>query len=365
MGLGQILPITPPATNASWTLDFWGPALQCNDVTGTERDDIWINIWNSYNGSSASYPYLSWVPWVSWNPDVASGMNPDLPFHFLNSTPNEGPIGLSPSFLSTEEPASIFIAVLPESQYLTVQATGDLGTVTWWTGPNAANCPFHEAQNLTEPFTHECFASNSNFTVGVVFENSTLIRCDLVNSSYSVDFNYSNGVQDIQVHPNRTKNSPIVFPSNFFISLPKPEENGTEPATNCSPFRTNQYLDDPPCLFDSESMRLLSYQGIAGAFNQLAYGAVLNQGASIWENTTVMETVLAQTEELSFIRSLNLPSDTDVLYTLQTLISKKTAWAYPGLMNPDLPVVSGDLKSTLEQLFQNFTISLLAEPYFQ
>ena len=27
MELGQILPITPPAANASWTVDFWGPAL--------------------------------------------------------------------------------------------------------------------------------------------------------------------------------------------------------------------------------------------------------------------------------------------------------------------------------------------------
>lgn len=49
MALGQILPITAPAPNASWTLNFWGPLLQCKDVTGIERDQIWTNIWNSYN----------------------------------------------------------------------------------------------------------------------------------------------------------------------------------------------------------------------------------------------------------------------------------------------------------------------------
>ena len=55
MALGQILPITPPAPNhgrpypnASWTLNFWGPLLQCNDVIGIARDQIWTNIWNSY-----------------------------------------------------------------------------------------------------------------------------------------------------------------------------------------------------------------------------------------------------------------------------------------------------------------------------
>ena len=37
MALGQILPITALAPNASWTLNFWGPLLRCNDVVAIER----------------------------------------------------------------------------------------------------------------------------------------------------------------------------------------------------------------------------------------------------------------------------------------------------------------------------------------
>lgn len=47
MGLGQILPISPPAPNATWKLDFWGPALRCDNVAQPERDEIYTNIWNS------------------------------------------------------------------------------------------------------------------------------------------------------------------------------------------------------------------------------------------------------------------------------------------------------------------------------
>src|SRR5271163_2114240 len=61
MGTGQILSITPPATNASWTQEFWGPALQCNDVTAAERDSIWVNIWNNIGQNPPVF--LSWVPW--------------------------------------------------------------------------------------------------------------------------------------------------------------------------------------------------------------------------------------------------------------------------------------------------------------
>ena len=38
MGLGQILSITPPVPNITWTDDFWGPALQCSDVPEAERE---------------------------------------------------------------------------------------------------------------------------------------------------------------------------------------------------------------------------------------------------------------------------------------------------------------------------------------
>ena len=112
-------------------------------------------------------------------------------------------------------------------------------------------------------------------------------------------------------------------------------------------------------------MRLLSYQGIMTAFNQLILGDIrIHDGTYVNTNTTIVKTVLAQTDELSFFRNLHPSHDLTQEY-LQTTISNMTGDAYPGLLSTSLPRTRGDLKKTLEQLFQNFTISLLSEPYFQ
>ena len=122
MGLGQILPIRPPPPNATWALDFWNPALRYNDVEASKRDSIRKNIWNSYSGSHAgSYAALSWVPWSPSDVRIyginltGSDIDRDLPFIF-NTSRNSSSIGPPPASLSTDGPASLFIAIMPETQ---------------------------------------------------------------------------------------------------------------------------------------------------------------------------------------------------------------------------------------------------------
>ena len=371
MGLGQILPITPPAHNASWTLDFWGPALQCNDVAATERDKIWINIWNSYSANfTGSYAFLSWVPWSNLDFGgyfdeipvglfkinlTASGTDRDLPFLF-NVTESISRAGPPSSSVSTDGAASLLIAVLPNSQNLSAGEFGN-GTGTW-SSASGAECRFQMIQNLTgtTPF---CEPAS-------VYKGSTLLRCDLVNTSYSVEFSYSSGAQNIRVSPNMNGSSPIVNTSAYFSGpiMFHDQSNISEPA-NCSSFQTSLGLDDEgtPCAFEINAVRLLSYQGIMAAFNQVVIGAIQYLGDIGSTDTTIMKTILAQTEELAPIRDFITYGDGKI--DLQILMSSSTGWAYAGLANSKPPETRGDLKSTLEQLFQNFTISLLAEPYFQ
>lgn len=109
-------------------------------------------------------------------------------------------------------------------------------------------------------------------------------------------------------------------------------------------------------------MRLVSYQGLMTAFSQLMMGDIKNHDDDeVKRNTTIMKTILGETTELLFLRDWYMDSQED----LQSLISHMSGEAYSGLLNLKLPHIRGDLKSTLEQAFQNFTISLLAEPYFQ
>ena len=138
MAAGQVLPIKPPAPNATWTLDFWGPALQCGDVPKTKSDQIFTNTWKSYDiddpVDAAAYAFLSWVPW-SWNDyggneDFTSNPTPYLPFIFnlteINTTslseniskiPKMGPPS---SLVSTGRPLSLFIAALPGTEVISI-----------------------------------------------------------------------------------------------------------------------------------------------------------------------------------------------------------------------------------------------------
>lgn len=115
-------------------------------------------------------------------------------------------------------------------------------------------------------------------------------------------------------------------------------------------------MEEKGCIVDLSALRLLSYQGIMAAFNQLIIGSstLRERRGSLEANTSVMDTVLAETEELAFLWDWKP-------HNFQPLSPE----AYQGLSGERVLGTRGALKSTLEELFQNLTISLLAEPYFQ
>lgn len=210
MGLGQILPVSSPASNATWTLDFWGPALDCNDVAKKNRDRTWINIWNSYNGSNTGpYAFLSWVPWsyLDGSLDGIPVRSPDgsplqydppdgdinLPFLF-NVTSDLPVVGPPASFLPTNGSASFFVAIFPESQNFTLQG-GEADDPTWIDDQVSADsiisCEFQTMHKITDPGTARC--DGGQLTAAQIYADSTLLRCELLNTSYSVDFSYSGG----------------------------------------------------------------------------------------------------------------------------------------------------------------------------
>ena len=400
MGLGQILPISSPASNATWTLDFWGPALQCNDVAKEDRDRTWINIWNSYNASQTGpYTFLSWVPWSYLDGSVEGIPEPflsqtdlhhvDINLPFLSNHTWDPPvIGPPASFLPTNGSASFFIAMFPEAQNFTVEGGGTADYPTWindqGSGDSINSCEVQTMHEITDTGTGRCNGgSNSGLvTAAQIYVDSTLLRCDLLNKSYSVGFSYSGGSQEIHIPSDMTGNSRIMNSTGTFVGpQAEPQPNGLasnprlpQPA-NCSTFfpypgSETQSIEVESCIFDLDAIRQLSYQGIMAAFNRLVLGSVQTQDDYVDMNTSVMSTILATTREFTFLRNWS-PShgnlgDSGLVYgDLQAAISNDTEWLYPGLVksNPSDPDV--DLKSTLEQLFQNFTISLLAEPYLQ
>lgn len=369
-GLGQLLPITPPAPNTSWTLDFWGPALRCSDVEDPDRNAIWTNVWNSHTSNYVgSILFLAWAPWSSQ--EIAYLTNTgdfDLNLPFLQSKSGETLLSYTP--VTSGGSAALYVAVLP--QMLHVEFTAIDGFFLYYSLNNSVVtvCNHTVIEDLNTTISAGC-TPEFTFTPATIFADATLLRCDLVNTSYSAAFDYIGGAQNVEVFANTTGHSPLVttMPGVLGPSAARDRTDIMLPE-DCSILLPGASNGSNPCAFDPAVARSLSYQGVFSAFNELVQGFIgwpgrgSEDGSLALEyNTSAMSTVLAQTEDLAFIEAW--AGSQFSMLDLQSAVSNQSGWAYPRLANTMPTGTRGDLKSTLEQLFENLTFSLLAEPYLQ
>ena len=163
------------------------------------------------------------MPWSStdgW--DYGSPTDPDSPFVCdVNYEACDGPPGPGEFYVSTGQPASLFAAVLPGTANLTVFKAPLGRTVTNFRGADleTISCTFQTIHNLTDTIIHDCYSGagkTPTFMPSVVYDDSTLLRCDLVNTSYSAHLSYSSGTQNVRVSSNITVNSLVVNASAWF-----------------------------------------------------------------------------------------------------------------------------------------------------
>lgn len=395
-GIGQILPIAPPAPNTSWTLPVWAPAMQCSEVTGSERHQIWLNIWNSIGSDSgancqAAYAYLAWTPCAT-DPNNAT-LQSTMPFSSGSGGSGfcgNGTLGF------VEQPTALYIATLPalasarfdgNSSSCDLSFPSDDPKCNLVIGSDDCYCPYQNTTDLNQKFqftvpndtTDQC----PGYAPADFFKDATLTSCTFFNTSISIDFAYPDGLQDIKVREVSTPKDPVVqsafsvagpaFP-NVPASYPGNDSDCSVLAQPSIPSGVTISYDSyqfgwPNCTFDPSIARQLSYQGIISAFNSLVigYGAFKNT-AFPGLGINVLNTVLVDTVELAFLRTgtkLSTPSSQGDMTDLQHEIMNGTQRLYRGLAD-DLPRgTRGNIRTALEDLFQNFTISLLAEPYLQ
>ena len=100
------------------------------------------------------------------------------------------------------------------------------------------------------------------------------------------------------------------------------------------------------------------------AFNERVLGDIRNGDSFVGMNTTIAQTVLGNTEELSFLRSWQPEELLNRGPNLQALLANRSQQEFAAIVaKSDLPD-RGSLESNLESLFQNFTISLMSDRYF-
>lgn len=317
---GDILPVPAPAPNSSWTLDFRGPALECGPVDEALNHKITENVLDAllHNGCEAYYGYISWIP--------GHNSNGSLPF-------------------SSEEKNGISAWAL---QAITLSLTDPLSVPTVF----IATFP-----GINSGYTQGLLQSPCQNAHSAVVD-SKILKCTLYNASYSTDFAYRSGVQDISVS--------ISGGNNEFRFLDSVQGE--------YPLLVSDLHGYPiePHMYNISIVETFAWQAVLDAFERLIMGTITTQVTSFssdnagialgaieqYPSTAILSTVLGANDELAFLGN---PTN----WRLQDLQngSDKTDWN--GLSVIDETQATISLAETLEQLFHNITVSLMSSELLQ
>lgn len=307
-GQGAVLPIRAPSdrSNASYTQQFAGPALQCSDVVEPLRGQILSNVNASSWDLTTSFGYLAWVP------NEASA----LPFESMSGSDGVESWQLRSDTIGPvagDAPLTLFMATFPN--FIKPWYSGEM--ITGW-----------------------------NYTA-----NATVIECRLVNATYTASPNWTNGIQDLKLSVALPDNN-ITYPSD--VSCENYVFKDGLRVTDAQKL-TLQPLSD----YDNILIQNFAYAAVMDAFVKVVKGALYNlaNSSGLTSSTNVMSTPLGSTKELLAVQELFATGMED-FSSLGSLI-------WPGVsvkMQVDSPL---PLLSTLEQMFQNVTMSLISSALLQ
>ena len=348
-GQGSILPVSAPSVNSTWDLDFNGPSLRCNPVSSGFRNAVLANILNytveigqqDYIGSNCTYGpgYMAWHP---TNMDPNKTMTEYLPFNLNKLNSSGGALNNvdDGDGFGNNGMASVFLAIAP-TLFSSSSSKDDSGPTM------CRGKPWYQAG------------------LAQFYNTSTVLRCDVHNSTYHTTFSFVNGVQKVDIKnvtdvtdtPMITIGSALVYfnPSNQ--TYPDLNEMNLRPQA-CPP--SNE--QPATCLFDRRVLSTLSYQAVMHAFTDLVAGMISPGGAqdrdTLITSTRLSSTILAGAPELNFLQS-----------NLLTVQQRAVMWKqqpYSGLANAAAGIKATlPFQQALEQLFQNITISLMSAPDLQ
>lgn len=330
---GAIIPVDPPASNSSWNLEFAAPVLRCHEVEGETRRQIELNFANYSSQNCLEAPgYVAWTPFNKKSESL-------LPFHYLPNSKRMAYSGGTPykregraawdvltNASANSYDLSFFMAVVPRAMSLVSE------------GPYKTRFPCQSDRD------EEMFDSSAS-----------VLRCNLHNATYDVDFRFTNGVQKVELRVKDVGEHPLDVLTSVWGINPDLD--------NASCTSLNM---DRDCTFDVSVLRHLSYQAVMDAFTEMLVGYVTllmrpDHSYGLEGNSTVRNTVLATVPELGFLRDISGLSDGWALLQNQGVGHD----LYRGLWNGLEEQRTTPLNKTLEELFQNITISLMSSPHLQ
>lgn len=312
---GVILRFDTSAVNASWTVDFNGPSLKCDHMSGTQLQRIRRNI--QYAVDYKQWFYTSWFP--NSHGDKHDNTSQGLPFYWT-TTGWSVPVFSEGSLVSTNDAdLKFFLTAMPIlAQQIVV--SGPATTIV----------------------------------------NFTAIECRLVNSTYRTTFKINDGLQSIE-----TKLS-IRDDGATLKSINKAYE------TNTTGTVVPKYICPPAnriCWFHPKFFQTLSYQAVMDAFTKQLSGQISYNFAGQFDSTTnVGDTVLMQTPDLENLGPDKTAYDTIYAGAFQDVLNTASAFqrdTFRGLTRTYGSKLMLDLPVAIEELFKNVTVSLMTSPELQ
>ena len=335
---GAILPITPPEANASWSLSFYGPSLKCDNISDVLQQQFSSNL-RAYltDGEYCNEPY----GYLAWFPRPPSGTNSSVDaVPLVNISGTLSPDPGSMSGLGNGQNMTMYLIAMP-----------DLFQVL-------------EMPSHTNPIACELGSSGSSTADELWAQwtaESTEIQCQLFNSTYHVDFVYTDGTQQVSVSNSQAEASNAVTTANQVIG-PTADQSNSCPTLSIS---------GAECGFDQNVLTTLSFQAIMDAFSQNLIGAISIEGGTYVDlalnvNTSIMATSLINSADLDFLENYDVSIQGIGAYSdLQTELSAFNNSEVQGLLNNYKKVNNQSLAVALEELFQNTVVSMMSSPALQ
>ena len=357
---GAILPITPPSPNSSWHLEFYGPSLKCRNMSDVRRGQVAHNVANYFAQigpqdyaspvcTEGRYIYLSWfqgLPFANRTSNFSISTGSLASDFQANATIN---IAALPGMLTVDNPCADF----PSSQ-------------TPWEGTNQ-NASFVD---------HNISIAHQN-PLGTVGEGAAMVECQFFNSTYNVHFEYVNGEQTVTIDAPVKSADPALTTFNVVgqeMGNITKWQNGqptewTATGIKCFAFQNSTWSTSfpDPCPFDPVLLRVIAYQGVIEAFANLLAGTVsVPYNGALPKNTSLLKTTLVDTNELDFLndQSSSYLDGFGNGQDLQGALADMNI-TVNGIAQARQFIRKQPLTSALEEMFQNYTISLMSSDLLQ
>lgn len=309
-GQGSVLSISAPLNqpNASYTQSFAGPALQCSDVRDLLRGQILSNVNTSIWATNTSFGYLTWVPTESSS----------LPFESTSSSSGSETWQLRSDTIgpTANAPLTLFVATFP---------------------------------NFIKPYWPGVMIPGWDYTA-----NATIVQCSLMNATYLSSHNWTNGIQDLKLAVTLSDNN-ITYPRD--IDCPDYLfKNGSPPSLLTG---GAGFVAPPASDYDNTRIQNFAYASVMDAFVKLVKGSLYNplDNNGLVTSTNVMSTTLGSTKELLAVQNR--------MATGMESFALLGSGFYPAV-SVKMPVDSTyTLRTALESIFQNVTMSLMSSPLLQ